>query len=140
VKNQNDLIVLIVAFVVLVGGTLTCFFMKPQPTKPTAPAEVDVTAPQLPSQSVVFVNGLSGGGSGSGRSLPGMGGGKLGALGNRSMGGSMGMPPGFGGGGMPGMPGAVGGGRAMPGGPASIGGGGSGPVAGGRPGAAPAGN
>lgn len=80
-KNQNDLIALIVSVVLGLAGVLTFMFTAPKPTAPTPPTPV-VTAPaQLQPAAVVFADTLPGGGNAgggggapSGRGLPGPGG------------------------------------------------------------------
>jgi hypothetical protein len=83
-KNQNDLIGLIVAIVVGLGGISTfAFFMKPTVPAVTAPAPVNTTEAALPQGSVTYVTALPGGGGGTG------GGGGFGApAGGRPGGGS----------------------------------------------------
>lgn len=64
-KNQNDLIALIVSLVVLIAGVLAFFFTAPKVTSPPQVQPV-VTAPaQLTAASVVYADALPGGGSNS---------------------------------------------------------------------------
>ena len=67
-KNQNDLIVLITAFVLMLGGVLTVVFTAPKPTQPAPPATVNLAPAKIPSADVVYANSLPGstGGSGGG--------------------------------------------------------------------------
>jgi len=84
-KNQTDMIVIIVAGVFTAGAGLGMWFMKREPIVPAVPTTVPTTAAPLPSGDVVFANTLpSGGGSQAG--FGGMGG--PGAMG---MGMAMGM-------------------------------------------------
>lgn len=87
-KNQNDLIGLIVAIVVGLGGILTFFFMKPTPPTVAAPTAVSVADAKLSEGSVTYTAALPGGSSG------GMGGGMAGGFGGPAMGGSRGGPGG----------------------------------------------
>lgn len=114
-KNQNDLIGLIVAIVVGLGGILTFYFMKPTPPTVTAPAEVKTADAKLAPGAVTFVAALPGGSSNT------MGGGAAG-FGGRAPGGPpsgmMSMPggPGFAPSGVSGAGGgAPAGGKRMPG-------------------------
>ncbi len=99
-KNQNDLIVMIVSFVLAVGVLITMIFVKREPMSPPAAPTINVATPQYPAIAVSMANSLPGGGSASG-GLGGPGG-----------------PGGFGGPGGPGGPGgfggAAGGGKNMP--------------------------
>ena len=75
-KNQNDLIGLIVAIVVGLGGIATfAFFMKPEVPAVTAPAPVNTTDAALPVGSVTYVTALPGGGTGGAGGGGGFGGG-----------------------------------------------------------------
>lgn len=66
-KNQNDLIALIVAIVVGLGGIATfAFFMKPEVPNVTAPAPVNTTEAALPQGAVSYTAALPGGGSNTG--------------------------------------------------------------------------
>ena len=65
-KNQNDLIVLIVTFVLALGITLTAFFMKREPSSPQAPPQVITSEPALPVVAVTMANALPGGSSQNG--------------------------------------------------------------------------
>jgi len=92
VKNQNDLIGLIVAIVVGLGGILTFFFMKPTPPTVAAPTAVSVTDAKLSEGAVTYTAALPGGSSGG--MGGGMAGGMAGGFGGPSMGGSRGGPGG----------------------------------------------
>ncbi len=81
-KNQTDLIVIIVASVFTVGAFIGTMLMKRDVVVLPAPAEVVVTPAPLPAGDVVFADALPGGGSnaagggGAGRGRgPGGGGG-----------------------------------------------------------------
>lgn len=113
-KNQNDLIGLIVAIVVGLGGILTFYFMKPTPPAVLAPAEVKTADAKLAPGAVTFVAALPGGSSNS------MGGGA--GFGGRAAGGppsgmrGPGGPAGFAPSGVSGAGGgAPAGGKKMPG-------------------------
>lgn len=85
-KNQNDLIGLIVAIVVGLGGIATfAFFMKPEVPNVAAPAPVNTTEAALPQGSVTFVTALPGGGTGAGGG-GGFGGGRPSGFGGGAMG------------------------------------------------------
>lgn len=92
-KNQNDLIGLIVAIVVGLGGILTFYFMKPTPPTVAAPAAVSTADAKLAPGAVTFVAALPGGSTNT------MGGGS--GFGGRAAGGP---PMGFGGRGPGGPP------------------------------------
>jgi hypothetical protein len=85
-KNQNDLIISVAAAVVGIIAIVLIAVTQPQTSAPAAPTAVDVSTPKLPAGSVVYANGLGGGGNGGG-----------------GMGGMMGGMPGGMMGGMPGM-------------------------------------
>lgn len=83
-KNQNDLIVMIVAFVVLIGAFCGTYFTMPQVTKPASPEPVNLATPQTPTGvEPVMANSLPGGsgGSNSGSSAAGGGGASSGKMG-----------------------------------------------------------
>jgi hypothetical protein len=107
VKNQNDLIGLIVAIVVGLGGICTfAFFMKPTVPTVTAPAPVNTTDAALPVGAVSYVAALPGGsGNTAGGGAGGFGGGRPGGFGGPAQGTSRG-----GGGGGGAMAGGGGGG------------------------------
>jgi len=114
-KNQNDLIGFIVAFVVLLIGFGMCMGMRPNPPAIAAPAPVNLAEPQLPAELTVMADSLPGGtasgpGSGFGGAM-GMGGPMSGMRGGP-------MSMGAAGSGGPRMMGAAGsgGGAAPPGG------------------------
>lgn len=96
-KNQNDLIGLIVAIVVGLGGICTfAFFMKPTVPTVTAPAPVNTTDAALPVGAVSYVASLPGGSNTAGGGAGGFGGGRPGGFGGPAQGTSRG-----GGGGSP---------------------------------------
>jgi hypothetical protein len=80
-KNQNDMIIMIVAVVVCLAGAAVLYFTSPDVPTIAAPQVVDVSAPVIQSGSVVTGSSLPGGGGGGG----GFGGG---AAGGRRAGGS----------------------------------------------------
>jgi hypothetical protein len=98
-KNQNDLIISIVAIVLALIIAGVCFGTKREPVAPPAPEKVNLTPAQLPQGDLVWANALPGGSGGGG-----------------AAGGPSGAPAGFGG---PGR-GGRGGGPAMAG-PSSMG-------------------
>ena len=114
-KNQTDLIVAIVAFVLTAGSLLGMWMMKRETVVLAAPTEVTTTPAVLPAGDVSVGNSLPGGGGGSWRHAGrfrrcrgGMMGGMMGGMGGPGMGpGKMGpgmMGPGtMGGGGGRGM-------------------------------------
>lgn len=105
-KNQNDLIISIVAIVLALIIAGVCFGTKREPIAPAAPEKVNLAPPSLPQGDVVMANSLSGGGGGGA------------AGGGRATGG----PAAFGG---PSAGGGRGvGGPAVMGGPSAAGGGG----------------
>ena len=113
-KNQNDLIGLIVAIVVGLGGICTfAFFMKPTVPSVAAPAPVNTTDAALPVGAVSFVTALPGGSSNT------AGGGAGGFGGGRAPGGFGGPAAGMARGGAParpaGAPGTPPPGKNMPG-------------------------
>jgi len=65
-KNQNDLIISIVAIVLALIIAGVCFGTKREPTKPADPEKVNLAAPTLPQGDVVMANSLSGGGAAGG--------------------------------------------------------------------------
>jgi two-component system, OmpR family, sensor kinase len=65
-KNQNDLIISIVAAVLGIGVSVACFFMKREPVAPAAPSAVVTTALALPAADPVMGNSLPSGGSAGG--------------------------------------------------------------------------
>ncbi len=77
-KNQNDIIVAAIAFVVLLIVVAVSFFTKRDPVIPAAPEVIDTKMPALPVGDVVMANSLpggqsNGGGSGAGPAAPGGG-------------------------------------------------------------------
>jgi hypothetical protein len=73
-KNQNDLIISIVAIVLALIIAGVCFGTKREPTKPADPEKVNLAPPTLPQGDVVMANSLSGGGSGGSGGFGGPGG------------------------------------------------------------------
>ena len=71
-KNQNDLIISIVAIVLALIIAGVCFGTKREPVAPPAPEQVNLAAPTLPQGDVVMANSLPGasnqqqGGAGAG--------------------------------------------------------------------------
>ncbi len=65
-KNQNDLIVTIVAFVLALGAAAGFYFGARKPIKPQDPEPVPTTAVQVPEGSLTMSNSLPGGGGGGG--------------------------------------------------------------------------
>jgi hypothetical protein len=115
-KNQNDLIISIVAIVLALIIAGVCFGTRREPSAPAAPEPVNLAPAALPQGDVVWATGLpSGGGSGGG----GVAGGGRGAPMGMGMGGGMTGGRGMGGPGV-GGPGAPGGGKM--GGPGAMGG------------------
>lgn len=108
-KNQNDLIVAGVAFVLAVIVVCVAIFTKREPPNPGSPATIDQAMPQLPGNDVVLADSLPGSQSNGGGGGAGMMGGPMGGRG-----------PGFA---PPGAGLGAPGGRGM----AAPGGGGSGP-------------
>lgn len=101
-KNQNDIIISIVAGVLCIGFSIAFFFMKREPVAPQEPQQVTLTKVTTPDATVSWANGLPGGGnSGSGGSRGGFGG--------PSFGGAPGGSGAFGAPGMAGVPGGSGG-------------------------------
>lgn len=105
-KNQNDLIISIVAIVLALIIAGVCFGTKRDPVAPPAPEKVNLTPAKLPEGDVVWANALPGGsGGGGGGGLTGGPAGGLGMAGGRSGGGG-GLARGgaaMGGGGKPGI-------------------------------------
>ncbi len=102
-KNQNDLIISIVAIVLALIIAGVCFGTKREPVAPPAPEKVNLTPPALPAGDVVMSNSLPGASSGAGG---GGGFGGRGGAGGGLMGGAVGAPSGAiggGGGGRPSM-------------------------------------
>ena len=77
-KNQNDLIISIVAVVLMLIGVGVAMGTARQAVKPAAPEAVIVTPPALPKGSVLSANSLPGGG---GSDAPQGGMGRAGAAG-----------------------------------------------------------
>ena len=73
-KNQNDLIVSIVAAVFALGFVAGFYFTARKPVEPAPSPKVDTTAVKLPDTTVVYTNGLSGGGAAAGGGFGGFGG------------------------------------------------------------------
>lgn len=77
-KNQNDMIVMIVTIALALIAITAFFFTKPQPVQPPQPEAVIVAKPALPTGDVQFANALPGAGnagSGGGGGPRGGGGG-----------------------------------------------------------------
>jgi hypothetical protein len=92
-KNQNDLIISIVAIVLALIIMGVCIGTKREPVAPAAPEKVNLAAPALPQGDVVMANALgSSSSSGGGAGAPGAAGGNLGGGG-----GAMGFKSGKGG-------------------------------------------
>lgn len=99
-KNQNDLIAIIVAAVLAVGASSYFVFARRQPSKPADPTTVPTAASQVPAGSLSLANslpnagsGAAGGGFGGRRGGPaGVGGGSSNKWANMGMGGP-GAPP-----------------------------------------------
>ena len=108
-KNQNDLICIVVCSVLAVVGAVVMFFMKREPVAPAPPQAVLTADPTYPTGAgSTWANSLPGGSNSSAGGFAGFGGG----MGPGGMGGPGGMrggpggpPPGIG---MP--PGATAGG------------------------------
>ncbi|MBX3112452.1 MAG: hypothetical protein KF857_10625 [Fimbriimonadaceae bacterium] len=64
-KNQNDLIAIIVAAVLAVGASAYFIFARRTPAKPAEPTQVPTAASQVPAGAVTYANSLPGGGGGS---------------------------------------------------------------------------
>lgn len=86
-KNQNDLIISIVAIVLALIIAGVCFGTKREPATIAAPEKVVLTPPVLPQGDVVMTNALPGGGSTSGGGAVGGGGSMGGLVGAAGMGG-----------------------------------------------------
>jgi hypothetical protein len=99
-KNQNDLIISIVAGVLAIGISIALFLTKREPFVPAPAPQVNTTAVTLPAGDVKFSASLPGGGSGGGAA----GGGNPFGGGGNPFGSRGGGPPSFG----PGGPGAGG--------------------------------
>ena len=77
-KNQNDLIVSIVAIVILLIVVGVAWGTKVEPRQPTPPTEVTVAPPQLPTQvAPVMANGLPSGGNAGGGAAGGPASGRM---------------------------------------------------------------
>lgn len=75
-KNQNDLIISIVAIVLALIIAGVCIGTKREPNTIPPPEKVNLTAPALPQGDVVMANALPGGsgsGAGGGNPMGGMG-------------------------------------------------------------------
>lgn len=59
-KNQNDLIISIVAIVLALIIAGVCFGTKREPAAPPAPEQVNLAAPTLPQGDVIMANALPG--------------------------------------------------------------------------------
>lgn len=67
-KNQNDLIISIVAIVLALIIAGVCFGTKREPVAPAAPEKVNLAPATLPQGDVVMASSLPGAGSASGGS------------------------------------------------------------------------
>lgn len=85
-KNQNDLIISIVAIVLALIIAGVCFGTKREPSTIAAPEKVVLTPPVLPQGDVVMASALPGG-SGSGSGAPGSIGAAGGGMGASGRGG-----------------------------------------------------
>lgn len=65
-KNQNDLIVIIVSVVLALIAIATFYFTKPEVKTPAPPEQVITTAPQLPAGDVKMAAALPGGSNAGG--------------------------------------------------------------------------
>ncbi|MCU0317509.1 MAG: hypothetical protein MUC92_13060 [Fimbriimonadaceae bacterium] len=72
-KNQNDIILCIVAFVFAVGLSAVFFFNKKQPQQLPEPAKVITTPATVSAGAVVFANSLPNAGSAAGGAGPSSG-------------------------------------------------------------------
>ena len=102
-KNQNDLIVSIVAGVIGIGIFVALIFTQRTPVKPAPPTSVPTAEAQLQPGAVTFANSLPGGSSQTGGPAAPAGGGGGGGGFRRKSGGAAGMAP-SGGGGAPAGP------------------------------------
>jgi hypothetical protein len=102
-KNQTDMIVAIVAFVLTAGFLLGMWLMKRDTVVLAAPTEVTTTPAAMPAGDVTFANSLPAEGGGTSRGMGGGMGGGMGAGKSAMFGGMMGGPSG--GAGMMGPPG-----------------------------------
>lgn len=97
-KNQNDLIISIVAIVFGLIGVGIFYGTKPQAKTEPAPATVNTSAPQIAGADVKMANALPGGGSGGGGGTARFGGGGGPRAGGMAGGARPGTPPPGGGG------------------------------------------
>lgn len=74
-KNQNDLIISIVAIVLALIIAGVCFGTKRDPAVIPAPEKVNLAPPSLPQGDVVMANALPGAGGGTGTGFGGAAGG-----------------------------------------------------------------
>lgn len=70
-KNQTDLIVMIVSGVLAIGAAAAMYFTKPQPVIPAQPAAINVKAAELPAGDVKMASSLPNAGSGGGTAAGG---------------------------------------------------------------------
>ena len=90
-KNQNDLIISIVAIVLALIIAGVCYGTKREPAAPAAPEKVNLAPPQLPQGDVVMANslpGASGGQGGGGNTFGGPSAGGSGAAGKVAVAGA----------------------------------------------------
>jgi hypothetical protein len=110
-KNQNDIIISVVALVLVGIVFLVAFFTKHDPVMAPAPEVIDTKMPPMPASDIVQADALPGGqgsgGGGGGFGGPGRGGKP--SFGAAGVGGPPGTRPS---GGLPGVPGGLGGGSA----------------------------
>jgi len=108
-KNQNDLICIVVCSVLAVVGAVVMFFMKREPVAPAPPQAVLTADPTYPTGgATTWANSLPGGSNSSAGGFAGFGGGMGGPGGGMGRGGpfaggpppGVGMPPGMTAGGM----------------------------------------
>lgn len=87
-KNQNDLIISIVAIVLALIIAGVCFGTKREPVAPAAPEAVNLAAPALPQGDVVMANSLPGASGQAGSGPAGFGGPSGPAVAGMSQGGA----------------------------------------------------
>jgi hypothetical protein len=100
-KNQNDIIISVVALVLVGIVFLVAFFTKHDPVPATMPEVIETKMPPLPASDIVVTdalpggqNGGGGGGMGSGPAgMGGMGGGSAPMMGRPGGRGGPGAPP-----------------------------------------------
>ncbi|MBS1707293.1 MAG: hypothetical protein JSS65_01080 [Armatimonadetes bacterium] len=65
-KNQNDIIAIIVAAVLAIGASCYFIFAHRKPETPASPTPVPTAATKVPEGSLALANSLPGGGGGGG--------------------------------------------------------------------------